>query len=139
MPKNVTVDTRVLDSILKNLGGNVAETVAKAGFMVEGRAKLKVPVDTGAARASIYTSLKSGDRSDAAMADASARRPEAELTPLPVPRDDATAYVGPSVEYGAELEFGGAGKAARPYLVPAVRETEAEFRRMWGKVVTDGR
>lgn len=139
-PKSsVDLDTTVLDRILKNLEGNVADKIAKAGFAVEGRAKIKVPVDTGALRASIYTSLSSGDRSDDAMADATARRPGVELAPLPVPRDNHTAYVGPSVEYGDEIEFGAANRAAQPYLVPAVRETEAEFRAMWKDVVTDGR
>lgn len=139
MPKQTELDTRILDDILKHLDGNTADKIAKAAFAVEGRAKTKIPVDTGAARASIHTSLSSGDRSDDAMADASVRRPGVELTPLPVPRDSHTAYVGPSVEYAAALEFGSAGRAAQPYLVPAVRETEAEFRAMWKDVVTDGR
>lgn len=139
MPKSTELDTSKLDSILRNLEGNVADKIAKAGFAVEGRAKIKVPVDTGATRASIYTSLQSGDRSDDAMADASARRPGVELEPLPKPSDSHTAYVGPTTEYAAELEFGAANRAAQPYLVPAVRETEAEFRAMWKDVVTDGR
>lgn len=139
MPKQTELDTKVLDDILKHLDGNTADKIAKAAFAVEGRAKTKIPVDTGAARASIYTSLSNGERSDDAMADASARRPGVELTPLPVPRDNHTAHVGPSVEYGMAIELGAANRAAQPYLVPAVRETEAEFRAMWKDVVTDGR
>lgn len=135
---SVTLDTSRLDSILRKLDGNVADAIAKTGFAVEGRAKIKAPVDTGALRASIYTSLAGGGRSDDAMADALSRRPGVELSPLPVPRDNHTAYVGPSVEYAAELEFGSAGRAAQPYLLPAVRETEKEFLKMIGKAAVDG-
>lgn len=139
-PKSsVSLDTSKLDSILRNLDSNVADAIAKAGFAVEGRAKVRVPVDTGALRASIYTSLASGDRSSDAMADAHARNPGAETNPLPVPRDTHTAYVGPSVEYGAAIEFGSAARAATPYLLPAVRETEKEFLKLVGGAVTDGR
>lgn len=140
MPKtNVTLDTTKLDSILRKLDGNVADAIAKAGFAVEGRAKTKAPVDTGALRASIYTSLASGDRSNDAMADAQARNPDAETNPLPTPRDNHTAYVGPSVEYAMAIELGSAARAAQPYLLPAVRETEKEFLALVGKAVTDGR
>lgn len=135
----VTLDTRVLDAIVRNLGGNVADAVAKAAFAIEARAKVRAPVDTGALRASIYTSLAGGGRSSDAMADARSRNPDVETTPLPVPRDKHTAYVGPSVEYATALEFGSAGRAAQPYLIPAVRETEAEFRKLLGKAVTNGR
>lgn len=135
---SVSLDTTKLDKILKQLDGNVADAIAKASFAVEARAKLRAPVDTGALRASIYTSLAGGGRSDDAMADALSRRPGVETNPLPIPRDNHTAYVGPSVEYAAELEFGSAGRAAQPYLLPAVRETEKEFLKMIGEAVVDG-
>src|SRR5690242_13841131 len=95
----VTLDTKVLDSIIKALDGNITNAVAKAAFAVEGRAKAKAPVDTGALRASIYVSMKRGSKGNEAMSAARARRPEAGIEALPVPRDDHTAYVGPSVEY----------------------------------------
>ncbi len=138
MPKtSTTLDTSKLDSILKRLDANVANAVAKAAFAIEGRAKVKAPVDTGALRASIYTSLKAGG-GDAARVEARSRRPEAIITPLPVPRDDHTAYVGPSVEYGADVELGTTRRGATPYLLPAVRETEKEFYKLIGEAVTDG-
>lgn len=132
-------DTKVLDGLIKHVGGNVTEAVAKAAFMVEGRAKLKVPVDTGALKSSIYVSMKRGSKGNEAMAAAKARRPEAITTPLPVPRDEHTAHIGPSVEYGQEIEMGSVQRAGRPYLQPAMRETEADIKKLLGQAVKDGR
>jgi hypothetical protein len=134
---NITLDTRVLDRLIKRLNGNVTDAVAKTAFAVEGRAKIKAPVDTGALRASIYVSMKRGSKGNEAMAAARARRPEAIIEGLPVPRDEHTAYVGPSVEYGASVELGSARRAGTPYLQPAVRETEREFRQFLADAVTD--
>lgn len=132
---SVTLDTRVLDAIIKNLDGNVTNAVAKAAFAVEGRAKIKAPVDTGALRASIYVSMKRGGKGNEAMSAARARRPEAKVQALPTPHDEHVAYIGPSVEYAQEVEMGGHGRAGRPYLQPALRETEAEFRELLGQAV----
>lgn len=129
------LDTRVLDAIIKNLDGNVTNAVAKAAFAVEGRAKVKAPVDTGALRASIYVSMKRGSKGNEAMSAAKARRPEANVAALPTPRDNHTAYVGPSVEYGQEVEMGSATRSGTPYLRPALRETEHEMRELLGKAV----
>lgn len=131
----VTLDTKVLDGIIKNLDGNITNAVAKAAFAVEGRAKIKAPVDTGALRASIYVSMKRGSKGSEAISAAKARRPDAVTEALPTPRDDHTAYIGPSVEYGQEVEMGSAHRSGRPYLQPALRETEAEFRELLAKAV----
>lgn len=133
----VDLDTKVLDGIIKHLGGNVAEAVAKVGFAIEARAKIKAPVDTGALRASIYTSLHEGGRASEAMGEARARRPEVVTDALPVPRDSHTAYVGPSVEYGIAIELGSTRRPGTPYLQPAVRETEDEFRKLLGIAVVN--
>lgn len=135
MAKTTQLDTKVLDSILKQLNGNVGDAIAKAGFAIEARAKVKAPVDTGALRASIYTSLVEDSRANAAISAAIARNPAITPVPLPVPRDGLTAYVGPSVEYGAAIELGSASRPATPYLLPAVRETEKEFYKMLGAAV----
>lgn len=137
MASRTELDTRVLDGIIKQLGGNTAEAVKKAAFAIESRAKVKAPVDTGALRASIYTSLQNGSRSSDAMADARGRNPDVETHPLPVPGDGHTAYVGPSVEYGAAIELGTVRRAGTPYLQPAVRETEDEFRKLLGDAVVN--
>lgn len=133
----VTVDTTKLDTILKKLDGNMANAIAKAAFAVEAQAKLNAPVDTGALRASIYASLHNGGRGSQAMAAARSLRPEAETQALPTPRDGNTAYVGPSVEYGAEVELGSARRPGTPYLQPAVRAVEGEFKKLLAKAVTN--
>lgn len=131
----ISIDTRILDKMIKHTGGNVAEAVAKTAFAIEARAKVKAPVDTGALRASIYTSLKGGSKFSAARSAAAALRPNTGIDELPTPQDDHTAYVGPSVEYGAPVELGSARRAATPYMLPAVRETEREFREFLAKAV----
>lgn len=144
MPKtNVTLDTTKLDSILKRLDTNVANAIAKAGFAVEGRTKVNIQqmdaIDTGALLNSVYTSLVNGSEGNAAIAEARSRRPGAEISELPVPRDNHTAYVGPSVSYAAEVHFGSGTRAGRPFLLQAVRDTEKEFHKMVGEAAVDGR
>lgn len=134
-----SLDTKVLDAIIKNLDGNITNAVAKAAFSVEAKAKQRAPVDTGALRASIYVSMKRGSKGNEAMSAAKARRPEAGIEALPVPRDNYTAYVGPSVSYAAEVELGSHGRAGRPYLQPALRETEVELRNLLSKAVKNER
>jgi HK97 gp10 family phage protein len=131
----IKLDTRVLDAMIKHTGGNVAEAVAKTAFAVEARAKIKAPVDTGALRASIYTSLKAGGRFDQARSSAAALRPNTGISELPKPQDDHTAYVGPSVEYAIEVHNGTTRMPGRPFLLQAVRETERDFRKNLGKAV----
>lgn len=137
MPKSssYTLNTTILDKLIKSVDGNVTEAVMKAAFMVEGRAKLKSPVDTGALKASIYVSMKRGSKGNEAMAAARARRPEAITTPLPTPRDELTAYIGPSVEYGQEVELGSSTRSGTPYLQPALRETEADIKKLLSEAV----
>lgn len=137
MAREYTLDTKVLDGIIKHLDGNVGEAVAKVAFAIEAKAKLLAPVDTGALRASIYTSLKDGGMGTKAMSEASALRPGVLTDALPVPRDNHTAYVGPSVEYGASVELGSAKRAGTPYLQPAVREAEKVFRDMLADAVVN--
>lgn len=131
------LDITRLNELIKNVPGNVQDAVAKAAFMVEGRAKVKAPVDTGALRASIYVSMKRQSKGNEAMSAAKARRPEAITTPLPVPREDAVAHVGPSVSYGQEVEMGSSRRAGTPYLQPALRETEDDLKKLLTRAVQD--
>lgn len=139
---NTTLDTAVLDAIIRNSDGNVEKAVAKAAFAVEGRAKVNIQqmeaIDTGALLNSVYTSLRDGGGEDA-MAAARARNPDAQVSALPKPPDNATAYVGPSVEYGAAVHFGTNTMAGRPYLLEALRQTERMFRDLLGVAVTNGK
>ncbi len=132
---NGTLDTRVLDNLIKHLDGNIEDAVASAAFMIEGRAKINAPTDTGALKASIYTSLKKGGKASGAMAAAKAMRPDAGINALPVPKDNFTAHVGPSVEYGQEVHDGTSTMPGRPYLAKALRETEADLKKFLSKAV----
>lgn len=132
MPRSTRLDTTVLDAIIRNSDENTAQAVAKAAFTVEGYAKIAAPVDTGALRASIYTSLKTGTQQPVSS-------PAEERIELPRPTDNATAYVGPSVEYGAAVELGTHRRAGTPYLLPALRRAEQAFRGMVARAVTNGK
>lgn len=143
-PKSsVSLDTSKLDSILRKLDGNVADAIAKAGFAVEGRTKVNIQqmdaIDTGALLNSVYTSLANGSEGQAAIAEARSRRPGVAINELPVPRENHTAYVGPSVSYASEVHFGSGTMAGRPFLLQAVRDTEVLFRKLVGEAAVDGR
>jgi HK97 gp10 family phage protein len=132
MAKNtsvVTLDTKRLNRILRNLPGNTRDAVGKVAFAVERAAKMKAPVDTGALRASIYTRIgKSGGEAPTG----------ADQVELPQPENNQTAHVGPSVDYGLYVELGTHRMAAQPFLAPAVREVEGELAAMFKDVATDG-
>ena len=142
MARNSTViklDTSVLDRMIKHTGGNVAEAVAKTAFAVEARGKIQIQqmdaIDTGALLNGMSTSLKSGGDMTQNVAKARALNPDAKITPLPIPKDDHTAYVGPTVEYAADVHFGNTRMAGRPFMLQAVRDTERDFRENLSKAV----
>jgi HK97 gp10 family phage protein len=117
----VEVDVQRLNRILKNLPGKREDNNRAIAFRIEGRAKAKAPVDTGALRASIYTDC-AGQQSG-----------EPGNAPLPKPKGD-DAHVGPSMDYALYVEFGTRRAGAQPYLVPAVRETEDQLAQVWGNI-----
>ena len=126
------LDTSRLNEILRNLPGNRRNAVRATAFTIEGKAKVRAPVDTGALRNSIY--VRMGRRP--------APLPEVEGNPvrveLPAPADDQTAHVGPSVDYGIYQELGTERMRAQAYLGPAVSEAASELGRNFRNVVTDG-
>lgn len=117
----IRLDMSELLSIEANLMSRAEEIISKCAFLVEGKAKSKAPVDTGALKNSIYTSLY---RSSAGAG-----------YKLPIPDSPLIAYVGPTVDYGIYVEFGTYKMAAQPYLWPAVVETNTEFLRIWRQLV----
>ena len=130
MPRNnvsVDIDTKVLDRLLKQMPGSVSKNIRIVAFALEGRAKLKAPVDTGALRASIYTrTRKSGGGFSSSMIKGFAKITKKhanvgtrEVTELPAPQGDEIAIVGPTVDYGIYVELGTRRMAARPFLGPA--------------------
>lgn len=104
-----------LEQLVAGAGGaNLAKAVLGGGYMVEGFAKIKCPVDTGNLRSSIHT----------------------ELTEQ---RDDyAAAEVSPSANYGGYVELGTSRSRKQPYLRPAADENENRVIAAMVTVLTQG-
>ena len=83
----------------------ITNGVQKAGTMVEGAAKMIVPVDTGALRDSIHTTGKST-------------------------ANGAEATVGSSLEYAAYVELGTSRMQAQPYLHPALQKNKQKAKQL---------
>lgn len=92
---------------------NNASFIKAIGFAVEGLAKIKSPVDTGALRNSIYTRTQNTTST-------------ANANELPEP-PNGSVYVGPSVEYAIYQELGTRKMEAQPFLIPALREIERQL------------
>ena len=116
MTTRVFTDTTNLNRLIDRIPGNKRELVKSVAFQVEALAKMKAPVDTGALRNSIYVSLQDS------------HTPPSEATEtLPIPDNDVTAFIGPSVEYGINQELGTSFMEPQPYLLPALREVEQQL------------
>lgn len=133
----VTVDTKKLNQILKQLPGNRDKAVRAIAFSIERKAKMKAPVDTGALRASIYTRTAKGSySSNEQMSGIPEIQGDAVRETLP-PVKEGEAVVGPSVEYGIHVEFGTRRQRSQAYLGPAVNSTAKELAEHLKGVCTD--
>ena len=135
----VTLDTKVLDKIIEKFPDEASEIVRKAAFNVEGYAKMKAAVDTGAMMNSIYTVTEKLDGYTVAASKAKKANPKVETSPHPEPKDRFTAHVGPCVEYGIYVELGhylrnGDFVSAKPFLLPALLSVEPWFMAQWHKL-----
>jgi HK97 gp10 family phage protein len=74
--------------------------VRKAAFDIEGQAKNRAPVDTGALKNSISTEFED---------------------------NGLTGIVAPTVEYGIYVEFGTKRMSAQPYMIPAAEAVAPAF------------
>lgn len=99
----MTLDTRVLDSIIRNMPNRASEIVRTAAHEVESRSKQRAPVDTGALKNSLQ-----------------AEEMDAYLW-----------QVHDGVEYGIYQEFGTSRMAAHPFLVPAVESIRQWYKDQW--------
>ena len=116
-----------------------SKVVRKVAFDIQDGAQQRAPVDTSALKNSIY--VKS---SDGASGYASARmkalqvNPKVDFLPEMQTPEPISAVVGPSVEYGAPVEFGRSrgitaggfsihGVGAQPYLIPAAETQRPKF------------
>lgn len=86
----------------------VAKIVRAAAFELQGLARVFSPIDTGALRASISVGHPSGRSLQA---------------------NDLEAQIGPTVEYGAFVEFGTSRQGGRPYMTPAAEAVIPAFER----------
>lgn len=116
MTTRVFTDTTNLNRLIDRIPGNKRQLVKSIAFQVEALAKMKAPVDTGALRNSIYVSLQG-----------SHTPPKEATETLPIPDNDVTAFIGPSVEYGINQELGTSFMEPQPYLLPALREVEQQL------------
>ena len=83
--------------------------VAKSAYEIEGRAKVKAPVDTGNLRNSINTDIVN---------------------------NGLTGIIHAAAEYAAYVEFGTKRMSAQPYMLPAFREVEPEFIKAWSELAS---
>lgn len=78
------------------IGAAGSAVVRRTAFAIQGDAQALAPVDTGALRSSISTTI-TGDGRGGTM----------------------TAEIGPTVEYGIYQEYGTSVMAAQPFMAPA--------------------
>ncbi len=101
---NITVDTSGLTRIAGQLDNRAADVIVFYAKQIEDGANQLAPVDTGALKASIFTKILNGE---------------------------ATAQVGPTVEYGIFQELGTHKMRAHPFLIPALEAIRQSFLDAW--------
>lgn len=115
MAVSVKIDTGEIANIVRNV--KLWEGKKKKAVITELRtvarltktyARRKVPVDTGRLRSSITAIERKGGLNQ---------------------------VVGSNVEYAAAVEFGGRGRAAKPYLYPAFERYREELKRNLDRII----
>ena len=100
MTVQVSITHNRFPEIAAKLPRETSAVVRKTAFDVEAQAKQTVPVDTGALKNSISTTMES----------------------------DLTAIVAPHTEYAVFVEFGTSrGSPAQPYMTPAAEALRGPF------------
>lgn len=101
------VDLGDLMRFVKDLPEAVDAGVRKAAFAVQRKAQDRVPVDTGALKASIFAVTSKSHGGPAAVSAAKARRKGAQAAEgIPPKARPMSAYVVCGVEYGMYIEYG---------------------------------
>jgi HK97 gp10 family phage protein len=95
----ITVVSNRFAEIAAKLPQATGEVVQKTILAIETQAKIKVPVDTGALRASIQTEMET----------------------------ETSGVVSTNQEYAAYVEYGTVNMAARPYMTPAAEGERSHF------------
>lgn len=96
---SVTILFNGLPALRGTVRENAGRIVQATALGIETDAKSRAPVDTGTLRRSIHT---------------------VKLT-------DLSATVGPSVDYGAPVEYGVHGRAGQPFMTPAAEAARPTF------------
>lgn len=114
----VDVDVSGLAQLADRLEAELASAVVKSAFLIEAYAKMNAPVDTGALRASLYTSTwDSGSDWGRASSEASALRSGVTvLADIGKPSHRLEAIVAAGVNYASHVEYGTWRTSGRFYL-----------------------
>lgn len=96
----ITITRNQLGLISEQMAQKFRLLVKKTSYDVEALAKVRCPVDTGALRSSIQTTIEN---------------------------DGMTGVIAVGMEYGPHVEFGTDRQRAQPYLTPAVEDQRAPF------------
>lgn len=103
----------------------LSQVVRKTAFDIEAEAKTRVPVDTGALKNSIHTVTDTTSGWSAARATNPQGNPFfGEVRPR---HQRLVAIVAVGQHYGAPVEYGSAGRPAKPYLAPATEQMRPRF------------
>jgi HK97 gp10 family phage protein len=132
------MNTGPLTKLTESFRKEASKVIRMAAFEIEGDAKMNCPVDTGALRASIYTTTYNMDGRQAAVAEADtvywSNKEGADVSkglplspPPPQPADELTAYVSVGMKYGIHVEYGTSRMAARPFMEPAAERARKGF------------
>mgnify|MGYP000396673314 FL=1 len=126
------IDVTGLESLANRIEAELAKAVAASAFLIEAHAKLAAPVDTGALRASIYTSTWNGSQWSGAAASASALRSGVTiLADIGKPSSNLEAIVAVGVHYAAHVEYGTFRQAGRFYLRNAAMANLQQIRQLF--------
>jgi HK97 gp10 family phage protein len=129
----VDVDVSGLEKLADRLEAELAGAVAKAAFLIEAYAKMNAPVDTGALRASLYTSTwDSGSEWGRSAASAAALRSGVTvLADIGKPSHRLEAIVAAGVNYASHVEYGTWRMSGRFYLRNAAMANLQQIRQLF--------
>ena len=102
----MSLDDRKLRKIMATLDPRAEQILGSSAFAIEGGAKMRAPVMTGALRNSLHTEKKG----------------------------HLHYRIADGVEYGIYQELGTHRMAAQPFLIPAVEEERPYLNKRWAEL-----
>jgi hypothetical protein len=128
----IQLDFGNIDGLARDVEKIIFTVISKGARTIAGRAREKVPVDTGALKASIYVSNEKGSSYNFALAGAQKLRTFDTAPNARVGAGKGSIVVGAAAPYAMAVEMGhhtpgGGFYPARPYLIPSVYETVPEI------------